>query len=526
MIELTIDKQKVRVPEGNTILDAAARLGITIPTLCYMEGLEPETSCMICIVEDLDSGKLVPACATPAAEGMNIRTGGEKVRDSRQLTLELLFSEHLGDCNPPCQQICPAHLDVQKILGWVSIGQFEKAYREMEQSILFPGILGHICFAPCESGCRRNRLDSGLKVRDTERGLAAKFHNGTHEPHHSAVRCQERIAVVGAGPAGCAAAVSLSRMGYGVTLFDKGREPGGGLLKISPNVLPSEVIIGDLKILSDLGIQFIPEQKLGETLQFSRLRDQFAGIVLALGEINPKNFSLRDLETGKRGIKVHPGTFETSIPRVWAVGSTVQPGQIAIRSVAHGKTAAAAVHQTFRQTQETADIHRDMNSHLGKLNPKEIPEFEKLLDIRNRQLSRLEPELPSLNALQSESARCLQCGCQVYSVCRLRKLGSEYQINPDRFKAPSRKDVEIITSHPHVLYEPGKCIKCGLCIKISQKEQSGLGLTFIGRGFDVRVGVPFDEDLEKGLSETAAECVRACPSGALVLKELWRWDDD
>ncbi|MBU0719686.1 MAG: hypothetical protein KJ749_15690, partial [Planctomycetes bacterium] len=68
-------------------------------------------------------------------------------------------------------------------------------------------------------------------------------------------------------------------------------------------------------------------------------------------------------------------------------------------------------------------------------------------------------------------------------------------------------------------FEPGKCINCGLCIEITRTAGEPLGLTFIGRGFDVRVGVPFDQPLEKALGRVAARCVAACPTAALSMDE-------
>jgi len=70
-----------------------------------------------------------------------------------------------------------------------------------------------------------------------------------------------------------------------------------------------------------------------------------------------------------------------------------------------------------------------------------------------------------------------------------------------------------------VIYEPGKCIRCGLCIQVCARAKEELGLTFIGRGFDVVVGVPFDRPLAEGLRKAAAECAAACPTGALALRQ-------
>ncbi len=72
--------------------------------------------------------------------------------------------------------------------------------------------------------------------------------------------------------------------------------------------------------------------------------------------------------------------------------------------------------------------------------------------------------------------------------------------------------------HAEIVYEPGKCIDCGLCIQIAVAAGERLGLTFVGRGFDVRVAVPLDRSLAEALTRAAADCVAACPTAALAWK--------
>ncbi|MBN1466824.1 ferredoxin, partial [candidate division KSB1 bacterium] len=67
-------------------------------------------------------------------------------------------------------------------------------------------------------------------------------------------------------------------------------------------------------------------------------------------------------------------------------------------------------------------------------------------------------------------------------------------------------------------FEPGKCIKCGLCVQITAAAREKLGFTFINRGFDVRIAIPFNEALQRGLEKVAAECAAACPTAAISLR--------
>ena len=91
-VELEIDGEAVRVPEGATILDACRARGLDIPTLCFGETLTPVNACRVCMVEVEGSRVLVPSCARKAEDGMVVRTGSERVRHSRKMVLEFLGS--------------------------------------------------------------------------------------------------------------------------------------------------------------------------------------------------------------------------------------------------------------------------------------------------------------------------------------------------------------------------------------------------------------------------------------------------
>jgi NADP-reducing hydrogenase subunit HndD len=124
MTNVVINNVPITVPEGTTILAAARQAGISIPTLCYLEGLDAIGACRICVVEVEGAKALVASCSVPAAESMKIHTNSRRVREARRTVMELLLSEHDGDC-----QTCERNEDceLQKIASDLGIRSIKYA---------------------------------------------------------------------------------------------------------------------------------------------------------------------------------------------------------------------------------------------------------------------------------------------------------------------------------------------------------------------------------------------------------------
>jgi predicted molibdopterin-dependent oxidoreductase YjgC len=121
-----------------------------------------------------------------------------------------------------------------------------------------------------------------------------------------------------------------------------------------------------------------------------------------------------------------------------------------------------------------------------------------------------------------ESSRCMHCDCRKANDCNLRELATEYGATIRAFSSGERLPFQQMGREGNVIFEPGKCIKCGICIRITERDDETLGLTFIGRGFDVTIGAPLSASLDDALARTAQEVVRCCPTGALAFKDdLW-----
>ena len=164
-MKFKIDQHEVELAQPVSIWKAARNLGIHIPTLCYEEGTEHFTSCMICMVKEKKSGRMLPACSAPVAEGMEIETLNDEIRAFRKSTLELLLSDHVGDCEAPCQQLCPAHVEVPRVIREIMTGRMDDAIRTVRRDLAIPSIVERYCNVPCERGCRR-----GAQARAAGRG--------------------------------------------------------------------------------------------------------------------------------------------------------------------------------------------------------------------------------------------------------------------------------------------------------------------------------------------------------------------
>ncbi len=518
MPTLTIDGRSAEVRPGTTILQAARQIGIEIPTLCFWPGLAPGTHCMLCVVKVSGIRGLVPSCATMAGDGIQVITDDAEIRQSRQAALELLLSDHVGDCTAPCQLGCPCHMHIPRMLRAIAAGDAAGAIEVIKRDIALPAVLGRICPAPCEKACRRGKVDQPVSICLLKR-FAADVDLASAKPYRPG--CGQargrRVAIIGAGPAGLAAAYHLQADGLDCTILDDRDRPGGMLRYGVPREeLSAEVLDREISRVTGLGVVIRTGVRVGRDLGLDDLLREHDAVFVAVGSSSAEQAKTLDLDAGPKGLIVDAGTYQTSRKGVFAGGDAVRNRRLAVRSVADGKEAALCIRQ-FLTGQPVAGPDRPFNTHMGTLTDQEQ---DSLLSLANRQ-ARATAQGPGGGFLPDqavqEARRCLHCDCRKADVCRLRQHSQTYDARPSQFKG-HRRPLELTDSHPEVIYESGKCIDCGLCVQITEQARERLGLTFIGRGFGVTVAVPFDATLAQGLAIAAHQCVEACPTGALAFK--------
>ena len=354
MVKLTIDNRTVEVPAGTTVWQAAKSIGIDIPTMCYLEGTEHFTSCMICLVKDAKNGRFFASCSTPVSENQIIISNDEETTESRRVALELLLSEHVGDCEAPCQLVCPAHMNIPLMNRLIAKGDFHEALKVVKRDIALPAILGIICPAPCEAGCRRKQVDEAVSICLLKR-FSADEDLKSAKPYlpHINPTSGKKIAIIGAGPAGLAAAFYLQIKGHQAVIFDQNDRAGGELLQIGNDLLPAEIIELEVAQILATGVQIHLKESIDAT-QFTLLQNNFDAIVVATGTVKEVN-SAFGLKLSKAGIEVDKSSYLTSIPNVFAIGNSLRTSKLAVRSVGQGKEVATVIDNYFK-TAIVADI--------------------------------------------------------------------------------------------------------------------------------------------------------------------------
>jgi formate dehydrogenase major subunit len=352
-VTLTVDGREVTVEKGRTVLDAARSLGVTIPTLCHIEGLEPVSACFLCCVQVEGARTLSPSCALPAAEGMVVTTDNEDIRAARRTALELLLSDHAGECIAPCAARCPAGLDVPGFVYEVAAGQNDRAMETIFDRLSLPGTLGRVCPRLCEQGCRRCDYDhEGLAI-----GALHRHATDRNQAAQSPVRpapgapSGKKVAIVGAGPAGLTAAFYLQQRGHACTLFDAHPQPGGMLRYGIPEYrLPREALESEIQVVQHLGATFRMGMSWGRDFSLDDLRRDHHAVFLGIGAQLSSRLRCEGEELAIPGIgflrSVATGETPDLGPEVVVIGG----GNTAMDSARTARRLGSTVRVLYRRT--------------------------------------------------------------------------------------------------------------------------------------------------------------------------------
>jgi formate dehydrogenase major subunit len=366
----------------------------------------------------------------------------------------------------------------------------------------------------------------------------------------------KKLAVVGGGNTAIDCARTARRMGSDVTLIyrrtrkempaeayevDAAEEEG---IKFHFLTNPVEYFgkSGKLKTIK------LEKMKLGAPDDSGRRRPQPTGeffeedygtVIAAISQIPEVNFLIEE-ENKIEGKELPLTRWSTAvadeesqytgIANIFAGGDFRRGPATAIEAIADGRKAADAIHRKLNDL-PLLDPVKQFDSKKEKLlkdiDPKEYEQYE---EIPRFKMPELEPCERSSNFeevetgfceedARAEADRCLECGCQVNETCALREYSTEYGIDADLFMGDKNKH-PIDHTHPFILRDANKCIKCGRCVRICAEVQGPGVLGYVYRGFTSCVAPEFSESLKNTTCESCGKCIEVCPVGALTPRNI------
>lgn len=452
-VHVTINGQTVAGRAGSTVLELALANGIVIPHLC--DGAEPWGSCGLCLVEVEGRPQPVRACCLTAEEGMVVNSRTERVQRDRRLVLELMLSEHAGDCTAPCSMACPAGADCQGALAALARGDFRQAAAVWKDALPLPGAVGLTCGAFCRSACRRRHVEEPLSIPALQVWTARADLDSGHPACPSMAPDSGRsVCVVGGSLRGLSAAYFLRRLGHRVTVAEASSKMGGVLRERCPD---TGLLDRELSWLEGLGIGF------RNGYRASACGDAVRGFDLLL-----------PLSEG---------------------------GEDPAREVARGRRAAEEVHARLTGAPPKSRPAIRCRTQLSDHSFRDIPICP------GRPVDSGDPA-----TVREEASRCLECGCSAYPACGLLREINAAGVRPGRLgwvRLPGPAPLM-----PGLVYTRSKCLLCGRCVRACRETGRGL-LSLAGKGRQTTIigGLPCGADSP---CANCLRCLEVCPTGALV----------
>ena len=279
------------------------------------------------------------------------------------------FEEHIhkkycraGVCGAmftsPCENTCPANVDVPGYISLIAAGRFQDAYNLVMQENPFPAICGRICTRPCEHKCRRGTVDEPVAIRDLKR-FAADYAFKNELPYKMQLtfaKKGKRVAVIGAGASGLTCAYYLVNIGYDVDVFESESVAGGVLAFGIPEYrLPEAILQHEIDLIRQAGVNIHLNKEIGKNLDFRNLREEYDAIYVATGTQYPVKVNIEgeDLQGVVHGVDFLKETNLKDDVRLQGTVAVIGGGNTAVDSARSAlRIGADRVIIVYRRTQD------------------------------------------------------------------------------------------------------------------------------------------------------------------------------
>lgn len=255
----------------------------------------------------------------------------------------------------PCQDKCPAHIDIPAYIEGIKDYRFGESLSAIRDNMPLPSVCGRVCPHPCETACRRKNVDEPISIMVLKRSASDhEWQHGHLPPMQPKARKDKTIAIVGAGPAGLAAAYYLALEGYPCTIYETLPEGyGGGMIAVGipPYRMPRHILQRDIDIIQAMGVEIIYNTRVGRDISLAELKVKYDAVFLAPGAHRSKPMGVEGEDKGYTGFL--PGGID--FLREAYLGNPTGMGKKVV-VVGGGNTAIDCVRVALREGAEVSTL--------------------------------------------------------------------------------------------------------------------------------------------------------------------------
>lgn len=182
-MKIIVNDKELEVSGQRVLIDELREAGCDIPSLCYASGANHQASCMVCMVRNVANDQMLPSCSTYPVEGMHIDTESDDVKALRRMSFELLLSDHRADCEAPCSMVCPAGIDLARLILLYDRGQMAEAKALLASQTDINNLPCADCKGGCEKVCRRGTVDKCVDIKNIIKEISVYTHT-TSQPYN------------------------------------------------------------------------------------------------------------------------------------------------------------------------------------------------------------------------------------------------------------------------------------------------------------------------------------------------------
>ncbi|MDA3906625.1 MAG: FAD-dependent oxidoreductase, partial [Bacteroidales bacterium] len=361
------------------------------------------------------------------------------------------------------------------------------------------------------TACRRKMIDQTIAIVNIKSYSSKNYNLKEYISKIDKASSGKKIAIIGGGISGLTASFFLAQHGNKVVIFEKTDILGGEILNtLNGDSEAKKIFEQEMNSVLALGVEIKYNSFIDENLISTSLSNDFDSILISCSGFE----ALKNTISAQSHILIEGDSLLLNNIPLFKIGKAAKRNKQIIRDISQAKKAALAI-DFFLKSGKLRSVTKLFNSVIGK-----IEEHEKKTWLKETpEDSQRFKEPSSIEESIKEAENCMHCDCRAQNDCQLRNISEVYKLSNPKRKMYSHPIEKKINFESGLIFENAKCIKCGLCVRLLQKETGTSILGFQGRGFMSIISEPLTHSFNEILNDKVDMLVDICPTTALSKRE-------